>query len=134
MKTAVDKVGRGKLRTINERFQAMCAHYLFEPDFCNVASGWEKGIVEKNVQDSRRRVWLEATHRRWSSLEELNAWLAQRCRDLWQELRHPEHAAVSVRQTHLASLSWSEESARLFCQPRSADGPRGASGFLESSH
>jgi hypothetical protein len=22
---------------------------MFEPDFCNVASGWEKGIVEKNV-------------------------------------------------------------------------------------
>ncbi len=98
MKTAVDKVGRGKARTINERFQAMCAHYLFEPDFCNVASGWEKGIVEKNVQDSRRRVWLEATHRRWSSLEELNAWLAQRCRDLWQELRHPEHAAFTLAE------------------------------------
>ena len=98
MKTAVDKVGRGKARAINERFQAMCAHYLFEPDFCNVASGWEKGIVEKNVQDSRRRVWLEATRRRWSSLEELNAWLAQRCRELWQELRHPEHAAFTVAE------------------------------------
>jgi hypothetical protein len=23
----------------------MTAHYLFEPDFCNVASSWEKGIV-----------------------------------------------------------------------------------------
>ena len=40
MKTAVDKVGRGKLRTVNARFAAMCAHYLFDPDFCNVASGW----------------------------------------------------------------------------------------------
>jgi hypothetical protein len=38
----------------------MCAHYLFDPDFCNVASGWEKGVVEKNVQDSRRRIWIEA--------------------------------------------------------------------------
>jgi hypothetical protein len=27
----------------------MTGHYLFEPEFCNVASGWEKGIVEKNV-------------------------------------------------------------------------------------
>jgi transposase len=33
--------------------------HLFDPDFCNVASGWEKGRVEKNVQDSRRRVWIE---------------------------------------------------------------------------
>ena len=57
MKTAVDKVGVGKLRSVNARFQAMCSHYLFEPEFCNPASGWEKGIVEKNVQDRRRQVW-----------------------------------------------------------------------------
>ena len=40
MKTAVDKVGRGKLRTVNARFAAMCTHYLLDPDFCNVACGW----------------------------------------------------------------------------------------------
>ena len=39
MKTAVDKVGRGKARTVNARFLAMTSHYLFEPEFCNVASG-----------------------------------------------------------------------------------------------
>ena len=57
MKTAVDKVKKGKGRIVNARFATMCAHYLYEPDFCNVASGWEKGVVEKNVQDSRRRIW-----------------------------------------------------------------------------
>src|SRR5690606_28073610 len=57
MKTAVDKVHKGKERTVNARFQAMCGHYLFEPDFCNRAPGWEKGIVEKNVQDRRRQIW-----------------------------------------------------------------------------
>jgi transposase len=36
MKTAVDKVKKGKERTVNARFDAMCGHYLFEPDFCNV--------------------------------------------------------------------------------------------------
>ncbi|MDD2180732.1 hypothetical protein OIN59_25220, partial [Acidovorax sp. D2M1] len=46
---------RGKQRTVNARFAAMCSHYLFDPDFCNVASGWEKGVVEKNVQDCPRR-------------------------------------------------------------------------------
>ena len=45
MNTAVDKVNKGKGRTVNARFSVMCAHYLFDPDFCNVASGWEKGIV-----------------------------------------------------------------------------------------
>jgi len=98
MRTAVDKVHKGKGRTVNTRFAAMAAHYLFDADFCNVASGWEKGIVEKNVQDSRRRVWLEVSQRRWGSFEELNAWLGQRCRELWQQLRHPEHEAFSVAE------------------------------------
>ena len=39
MKTAVDRVGRGKQRDINARFLAMTSHYLFEPEFCNPAAG-----------------------------------------------------------------------------------------------
>ena len=31
--------------------------YVFELTFCNLASGWEKGQVEKNVQDARPRLW-----------------------------------------------------------------------------
>jgi hypothetical protein len=57
MKTAVDRIGSGKARQVNARFAAMASHYLFEPEFCNPASGWEKGQVEKNVQDARRRLW-----------------------------------------------------------------------------
>lgn len=91
MKTAVDRVKKGKGRVVNARFSALCAHYLFDADFCNVASGWEKGVVEKNVQDSRRRIWLEAGKLRFGSFAELNAWLLARCRALWQELRHPEY-------------------------------------------
>lgn len=98
MRTAVDKVKKGKARVVNARFANLCAHYLFDPDFCNVASGWEKGVVEKNVQDSRRRIWMEAGKRRWSTLEELNAWLAERCRQLWREVRHPEHAQFSIAE------------------------------------
>ena len=98
MKTAVDKVKKGKGRVVNARFAAMSAHYLFDPDFCNVASGWEKGRVEKNVQDSRRRVWIEAARQRFGSFDELNAWLATRCRALWQEIRHPEHGQFSVAE------------------------------------
>ncbi len=73
MKTAVDKVGLGKARSINLRFAAMCSHYLFEPVFCNPAAGWEKGLVEKNVQDRRRQVWREALERRWTDFATLNA-------------------------------------------------------------
>ena len=98
MKTAVDKVKKGKGRLVNERFATMCAHYLVDPDFCNVASGWEKGVVEKNVQDSRRRVWLDAAKERFGNFTELNAWLGQRCRALWAEVRHPEYESFSVAE------------------------------------
>ncbi|EKZ98068.1 MULTISPECIES: IS21 family transposase [Burkholderiales] len=110
MKTAVDKVKKGKGRVVNARFAAMCAHYLFDPDFCNRASGWEKGRVEKEVQDSRRRIWVEAGQRRFGSFAELNAWLGERCRALWQELRHPQHKAFSIaemlelEQSHLMPM------------------------------
>lgn len=62
MKTAVDKISKGNGRIVNTRFYAMTAHYLFDADFCNVASSWEKGVVEKNVQDARRHIWMDAKH------------------------------------------------------------------------
>ncbi|MFZ3139906.1 IS21 family transposase [Polaromonas sp.] len=96
MKTAVDKVKKGTGRVVNARFAVMCAHYLFDADFCNVASGWEKGVVEKNVQDSRRRIWLDAQKCQFGSFEALNAWLGERCRALWSEIRHPEFKQFSV--------------------------------------
>jgi hypothetical protein len=96
MKTAVDKVQKGKGRIVNTRFFAMTAHYLFDPDFCNVASGWEKGVVEKNVQDARRRVWSEARKQKFSSFGELNAWLETHCRALWATLPHPDYASLTI--------------------------------------
>ena len=74
MRTAVDKVRRGKERDINARFQAMVSHYLFEVEFCNPASGWEKGQVEKNVRDARHRLWQPTPV--FPTLDALNDWLA----------------------------------------------------------
>lgn len=88
MKTAVDSVGQGKARRVNQRFTAMVSHYLFDAQFCNPASGWEKGQIEKNVQDSRQRVWQGAPD--FKSLAQLNEWLERRCQSLWTQLRHPE--------------------------------------------
>lgn len=116
MKTAVDKVGVGRQRSVNGRFQAMASHYLFEPEFCNRASGWEKGIVEKNVQDRRRGLWREALERRWASLEELNEWLAQACRRTWQESHHPEWSRLTVAEV------LQDEQPRLMPCPRPFDG------------
>ena len=116
MKTAVDKVKKGKGRTVNKRFAVMCAHYLFDADFCNVASGWEKGVVEKNVQDSRRRIWIDAAQQRFGSFVELNAWLGDRCRALWEEVRHPEFDQFSVAEM------LDNERAHLMPMPEPFDG------------
>jgi len=116
MKTAVDKVKKGKGRIVNARFAVMCAHYLFDPDFCNVASGWEKGVVEKNVQDSRRRIWIEAQTRKFGTFAELNAWLGERCRSLWSEVRHPEYTQFSVADM------LEQERAEMMPMPTAFDG------------
>jgi hypothetical protein len=86
MRTAVDRVGIGKKREVNKRFAAMASHYLFDTDFCNPASGWEKGQVEKNVQDARRRLWRIMP--RFATLADLNDWLEQRCQASWREIPH----------------------------------------------
>ena len=86
MKTAVDRVGRGKQRDVNARFLAMTSHYVFEPEFCNPAAGWEKGQVEKNVRDARHRLWQVAPD--FPNLEALNNWLEDRCTVLWSETAH----------------------------------------------
>ncbi len=98
MRTAVDKVNKGKSRVVNTRFAALASHYLFDPDFCNVASGWEKGVVEKNVQDSRLRIWQDAAKERFGSFTELNLWLLARCRALWHELRHTEFTEHTIAE------------------------------------
>ncbi len=86
MRTAVDRVHVGKKRQVNARFAAMASHYLFDADFCNPASGWEKGQVEKNVQDARHRLWQSMP--RFATLDDLNDWLEQRCKAQWHEIAH----------------------------------------------
>jgi hypothetical protein len=64
----------------------MANHYVFEPTFCNPASGWEKGQVEKGVQDARPRLWQLMPA--FPDLDALNAWLEERCIALWRETEH----------------------------------------------
>jgi hypothetical protein len=113
MKTAIDKVGRGKERDVNARFLAMASHYLFEPEFCNPASGWEKGQVEKNVQDARHRLWQPIP--RFPSLDSLNEWLENRCKELWRQTSHGKmHGTIAD--------IWAEEAQALMPAPRPFDG------------
>ena len=118
MKTAVDRVGRGKERQVNVRFLAMTNHYVFEPEFCNPAAGWEKGQVEKNVQDARPRLWqlLPSV----PDLAALNVWLEQRCQELWRETAH------NTLPGTIADV-WAQEQAALMALPVAFDG------FVEQS-
>src|SRR6202034_377077 len=103
MRTAVDKIGRGKERQVNVRFSAMVSHFLFEAEFCNPASGWEKGQIEKNVQDARHRFWQPAPN--FPSLAALNDWLEARCRELWAQTLHGSQPGAIVDV-------WAEEVGR----------------------
>jgi hypothetical protein len=113
MRTAIDKVGRGKARTVNARFAAMVSHYMFEAEFCNPAAGWEKGQVEKNVQDARHRLWQPIPHA--ESLDTLNLWLEQRCRALWQDIPHGT-------QPGSVADAWADEAGSLMPAGRPFDG------------
>jgi transposase len=113
MKTAVDKVGIGKKRDVNARFTAMTSHYVFDPEFCNPAAGWEKGQVEKNVRDARHRMWQLMPA--FPDLDALNAWLEERCKLLWAETAHGTLPAVTLlKLTDVAALPWHEQPERVF--------------------
>ena len=50
LSSAVTKVLRGRRRDLNKTFQEFCERHVFEPAFCNVARGNEKGHVENGVK------------------------------------------------------------------------------------
>jgi hypothetical protein len=105
MKTAVDKVQKGKERIVNRRFLTMVSHYLFEADFCNPAAGWEKGQVEKNVRDARSIIWQRLP--RVSTLTELNDWLETQCIKDWQTRKHPQFSDRTIEDV------WYQEQRQL---------------------
>jgi transposase len=118
MKTAVDRIRRGKARQVNARFLAMTSHYVFAPEFCNPAAGWEKGQVEKNVQDSRHLILHLMPD--FADLADLNAWLEQRCLEQWEGTPHGTLPGT------IAEV-WAEEKAALMPVPPAFDG------FVEQS-
>jgi len=106
-------VGAGKKRDVNARFMAMTSHYVFEPDFCNPAAGWEKGQVEKNVRDARSRMWQVMPS--FPDLDALNRWLEERCKALWTETGHG-------RLPGSIAEIWEAEKSSLMPLPTAFDG------------
>src|SRR5271168_4829142 len=88
MKTAVETVFVGKDRLYNRRFMQMCSHYFVDPVACTPASGWEKGQVENQVGLVRERFFTPRL--RFKNLDELNAWLLDKCIAYAKVRPHPE--------------------------------------------
>jgi hypothetical protein len=94
MKTAVETIFVGKGRLYNRRFMQMCSHYLVDPVACTPASGWEKGQVENQVGLVRERFFTPRL--RFKNLDELNAWLLDKCIAYAKAHRHPELADQTI--------------------------------------
>ena len=94
MKTAVETIFVGKDRRYNRRFLQMCSHYLVDPVACTPASGWEKGQVENQVGLVRERFFTPRL--RFKKLDELNAWLLDKCIAYAKVHRHPELADQTI--------------------------------------
>ena len=58
MTTAVSQVLKGTERVLTDGFNRFMLHYRFQADFCNPASGNEKGNVENKVGYSRRNAFV----------------------------------------------------------------------------
>ena len=137
MKTAVDRVGRGKERQVNARFLAMTSHYVYAPEFCNPAAGWDRAIVrhwsEDNGEGASREersgfptppvatcAELSRSGPNFPDLAALNAWLEHRCVDLWRDIPH------RVQPGTIAGV-WAGEQVALMALPPAFDG------FVEQS-
>ncbi len=85
------KEGFGVHAKMQDRYKALAAHYAFQCDFCNIAAGHEKGLVEGLVGWARRNILVPIP--RVDTLEELNAEIRNRC------LKYREHQIKGRQQT-----------------------------------
>jgi transposase len=93
--------GFGKHAIATDGYAAFAAHYAFQTDFCNIASGNEKGLVENLVGYSRRNFMVPVPKAK--SLEGLNAKLIEDC--LNYRKTHKVHSrTISVNEAYHEEL------------------------------
>ena len=95
LKSAVTKVGRGRRRDLNVSFKQFAEHYLFEPAFCNVARGNEKGHVEKGVDWGRGKFFVPIP--RFEDWGIYNERLAEQCRVKMLEVSRGDERPIFER-------------------------------------
>lgn len=93
--SAVRKVLKGSKREESESFISFRTHYLYRAEYCNVASGWEKGGVEGRVGYVRRN-WLIGAGG-FASWEELNEYLAEKCREEMKRTLQGRNESIGER-------------------------------------
>lgn len=69
--------------------------------------------MQKNVRDARHRLWQSVPA--FATLDDLNAWLEQRCQALWHEIEHGKLPGT------VADV-WAQERSALMPVPRAFDG------------
>lgn len=107
MSTAVAQVLEGAERKLTEGFTRFMLHYRFQADFCNPASGNEKGNVENKVGYIRRNALVPIPT--ITSFDEFNEHLRKWCE---KDAERPHYR----RGATIQSL-WKEESAKLLTLP-----------------
>ncbi len=107
LKSAVQRVFRGKRREETTRFIAFRSHWRFLSEFCTPGAGHEKGGVEGEVGYFRRNHWVPLPEA--PDLEALNRYLLACCQQ--DQLRQMDGApqrvgtALLTEQSHLLPLA-----------------------------
>lgn len=92
MSTAVAKVLPGKERILADQFSRFTLHHRYRADFCNVASGNEKGHVEGKVGYQRRNYMVPIPHIK--DLDEYNQELLRICDADMQRLHYQKQTPI----------------------------------------
>ena len=97
------KEGFGLHAVAQDYYRMFSAHYVFATDFCNIASGNEKGLVENLVGYSRKNFLVPVP--RVDSMESLNEQLLESCLQ-YRNTHKVQGRSQSVREMFLAEQAF----------------------------
>jgi transposase len=110
MTTAVAQVLNGRERVVSDGFRRFMLHHRFQAEFCNPASGNEKGSVENKVGYTRRNMLVPVPM--IEDFEAFNETLLARC--------DADHDREHYRQKVSIAALWEEERGQLLNLPEYA--------------